>query len=166
VALDHKMAGTPDADLEGMPFFDKLSNWRWRLRVGLVIVASWLACIDCVAVLAQAPDKPAFEVASVRSSKSTDQPSSRFPLGPGDAYVPGSLFSGTNQPLIAYLRFAFKLSQGELPGLPTWVYDEHFDIAGRGPGNPTKDQMRLMMRTLLADRFKLKVHTERRAQRF
>lgn len=158
------MAGTPDAAFEGMPLFDKLSDWRWRLRVGLVIVASWLACIDCVAVLAQAQDKPAFEVASVRSNKSTAQPSSRFPLGPGDAYVPGSLFSGTNQPLIAYLRFAFRLSQGEFPGLPTWVYDENFDIVGRAPGNPTKDQMRLMMRTLLADRFKLKVHTERRTQ--
>jgi len=44
------------------------------------------------------------------------------------------------------------------------VYDENFDIVGRAPGNPTKDQMRLMMRTLLADRFKLKVHTERRTQ--
>jgi hypothetical protein len=71
-ALD-KVAGPPDAAFEGMPFFDKLSNWRWRLRVGLVIVALWLACIDCLTVLAQAPDNPAFEVASVRSNKSTAQ---------------------------------------------------------------------------------------------
>ena len=27
-------------------------------------------------------------------------------------------------------------------------------------GNPTKDQMRLMMQSLLADRFKLAIHTE------
>jgi uncharacterized protein (TIGR03435 family) len=143
---------------------DKLIRWRWRLRVGLSTVALWLVCGDCVAVLAQAPDNWAFEVASVRSNKSSDQPSSRFPLGPGDAFVPGNLFSGTNQPLIAYLRFAFKLSQGELLDLPTWVYDEHFDIAARSTGSPTKDQMRLMMQSLLTDRFKLKVHRERRTK--
>jgi uncharacterized protein (TIGR03435 family) len=44
------------------------------------------------------------------------------------------------------------------------VYDEHFDITGRAPGNPTKDQMRLMMQSLLADRFRLKVHRERRTK--
>ena len=90
------------------------------------------------------------------------QPSSRFPLGPGDAYGPGNLFSATNQPLIAYLRFAFKLSQGQLLDVPAWVYDEHFDIAARAAGNPTKDEMRLMMRSLLIDRFGLKFHRERR----
>jgi uncharacterized protein (TIGR03435 family) len=134
------------------------------VRVGLLILAPWLACIGCVAALAQAPDSTTFEVASVRSSKSTAEPSSRFPLGPGDGYVPGSLFSAANQPLIAYLRFAFKLPQGELTDLPAWVYDEHFDIVGRANGNPTKDQMRLMMQSLLADRFKLKAHSERRTK--
>ena len=132
------------------------------MRLGLSTAALLLACSGCVTLRAQAPDNPAFEVASVRSNKSTAQPSSRFPLGPGDAYVPGNLFSATNQPLIAYLRFAFKLSQGELLDQPTWVYDEHFDIAARAAGRPTKDEMRLMMRSLLADRFKLKVHSERR----
>jgi len=133
-----------------------------RLRVGLLLVSVCLVCGDCVAVLAQARDNPAFEVASVRTNKSTAKPSSRFLLGPGDAYLPGNFFSATNQPLIVYLRFAFKLSQGELLDLPSWVYDEHFDVAARAMGSPTKDEMRLMMRLLLADRFKLKVHHEKR----
>jgi uncharacterized protein (TIGR03435 family) len=46
--------------------------------------------------------------------------------------------------------------------VPTWVYDENFDIAARASGSPTKDEMRLMMRSLLADRFNLKIHSERR----
>jgi uncharacterized protein (TIGR03435 family) len=103
----------------------------------------------------------AFEVASVRPNKSNDPANSRFPLGPGDAYVPGNLFSATNQPLIAYLRFAYKLGQGDLLSLPGWVYSDSFDIEARAQGNPTKDQMRVMMRSLLADRFKLTTHTER-----
>jgi uncharacterized protein (TIGR03435 family) len=130
-----------------------------RLSVSLMVGCLWFA-FGHAAVFAQ-PTELVFEVASVRSNKSTAQPTSRFPLGPGDAFVPGNLFSATNQPLIAYLRFAFKLSQGELLDLPSWVYDEHFDIAARAVGNPTKDQMRLTMRSLLADRFKLKTHIER-----
>ena len=118
---------------------------------------------------AQAPDqKPlAFEVASVKSSPSEAAPTSRFALGPGDAYAPGGVFLATNQPLIAYLRFAYKLGQSDQHdplNLPAWVYDERFDIEARAPGTPTKDQMRLMMQTLLAERFKLRLHTERRTQ--
>lgn len=134
------------------------------LRLALWIVRFCLASSCCLPLLAQTPDHPAFEVASVRANHSTEQPSSRFPLGPGDAYVPGNYFSATNQPLIAYLRFAFKLSQGELSDLPAWVYDEHYDIAARATGSPAKDDMRLMIRSLLADRFQLKVHTERRSK--
>jgi hypothetical protein len=104
---------------------------------------------------------PAFEVASVKSNLSNAPANSRFPLGPGDAYVPGAIFSATNQPLIGYLRFAYKLGQSDLLGLPGWVYSDRFDIEARAQGNPTKDHMRLMMQSLLTDRFTLIAHTER-----
>ena len=107
----------------------------------------------------------AFEVASVKPNVSDAPADSLFPLGPGDAYVPGNLFSAINQPPIVYLRFAFKLGQSDLLGLPGWVYDDRFDIEARAQGNPTKDQMRLMMRSLLADRFKLITHTKRQTRR-
>jgi len=106
----------------------------------------------------------AFDVASVKRNTSNAPATARFPLGPGDAFVAGGLFSATNQPLIAYLRFAFTLGQGDLLGLPRWFYDERFDIEARAPGNPTKDQMRLMMQSLLAERFTLKTHRETQTQ--
>jgi uncharacterized protein (TIGR03435 family) len=106
-----------------------------------------------------------FDVSSVKPNTSNEAANSRFPLGPGDAYVPnGGLFAATNQPLIVYLRFAFKLGQSDLPGLPAWVYNDRFDIEARTLGNPTKDQTRLMMQSLLADRFKLTRHTERQTK--
>jgi uncharacterized protein (TIGR03435 family) len=105
-----------------------------------------------------------FDVTSVKPNRSTAEAYSRFPLGPGDAYVPGGFFSAANQPLIVYLRFAYKLSLTELPGLPAWVYDDRFDIEARAPGNPTKDQMRRMMQSLLADRFKLVTHSEKQTK--
>src|SRR5439155_25643923 len=61
-------------------------------------------------------------------------------------------------------RFAYKLGQAELPGLPAWVYADRFDIEARAEGNPTKDQMRRMMQALLADRFKLTTHIETQAK--
>ena len=46
---------------------------------------------------------------------------------------------------------------------PKWVSsDESYVINAQAEGNPTKDQMRLMLQSLLADRFKLAVHFERR----
>lgn len=103
----------------------------------------------------------AFEVASIKPSRSNEPPSSLFPLGPGDAYVAnGGLFSARNQPLIAYVRFALKLGQVDVPSLPAWVYTDAFDIEARAQGSPTKDQMRQMMLSLLSERFKMKTHTE------
>lgn len=107
----------------------------------------------------------AFDVASVKPDTSNAPANSRFALGAGDGYAPGGLFAAINQPLIVYLRFAYKLGQSDLLGLPAWVYNDRFDIEARAPGNPTKDQMRLMMQSLLADRFKLTTHTEKRTQR-
>ena len=96
----------------------------------------------------------------MKPSKSNDPPDSSFPLGPGDAYTPtGGLFTAGNQPLIAYIGFAYKLRESDLPGLQNWVYNDRFDIEARTQANPTKAQMRLMMQSLLADRFKLAVHT-------
>jgi uncharacterized protein (TIGR03435 family) len=106
----------------------------------------------------------AFEVASVKPSASDGEPASRFALGPGDAYLPGGVFSAINQPLIAYMRFAFKLGQGELLGLPSWIYRERFDIEARSTAMPSKDQMRLMMQALLADRFKMRTHIASRSR--
>jgi len=49
-----------------------------------------------------------------------------------------------------------------LAPLPKWVTTDNFEIQAKAEGNPTKDQMRLMMQSLLADRFKLAVHFEDR----
>jgi uncharacterized protein (TIGR03435 family) len=111
--------------------------------------------------------KNQFDVASVKQNKSDDKPKSNFLLGPGDVYAPnGGLFSASSTPLIVYIAFAYKLTNNQLQflrsGLPDWVSFDRFDIQARSEGSPTKDEMRLMMRSLLADRFKLTVHNETR----
>ena len=121
----------------------------------------------------------AFDVASVKRNTSGPPPSFESPnssgnlpnsnvsLAPGDAYAPtGGLFTATNLTLLNYMVFAYKVTGNQVqllrPQLPKWANTDRFDIQGRAVGNPGKDQMRLMMRSLLADRFKLAVHTETR----
>lgn len=108
-----------------------------------------------------------FEVASVKPSGPNDVPYSNFPLGPGAPYLanPG-LFSATGYPLVTYIAFAYKMQSNQfesfLAHLPSWLTRDRFSIQAKAEGHPTKDQIRLMMRSLLADRFKLALHTEAR----
>lgn len=114
--------------------------------------------------------KMSFDVASVKqdtAAPSAQTMHTNIPLGPQDLFTPtGGLFSATNFPLIVYMTFAYKLTPDQIPAimskLPRWTSTDRFDIQARVEGNPTKDQFRLMMQALLADRFKLTVHNETR----
>jgi bla regulator protein blaR1 len=160
---------------------ETLKTWK-KLLLGTVGVTA-LAMMLIAGVLssprlrAQSPTVPqwqtaaggkmAFDVASIKQNKSGNNPYANFPLEDGSAYSRnGGLLSVTDFPLSAYIGFAYKLtpslSNAVDSQLPKWAATERFDIQARAEGNPTKDQMRLMMQSLLADRFKLAVHTETR----
>jgi len=128
--------------------------------------------------------KMEFDVASVKEDKSDGRSYSNFSLDSGNLYSivntgdisapTGTYFSAINFPLARYIVFAYKLSgtqelalrfnyfSGLSSNVPRWVNETHFDITARATGAATKDQMRLMMQSLLADRFKLAVHMEMR----
>jgi uncharacterized protein (TIGR03435 family) len=125
-----------------------------------------------------------FEVASVRKNTSGGQSNSNFSLDNGNAYFTagkddalnpnGTLFSAKSQTLLRYIVFAYKLGGTQELALrfdfyaglglhvSEWVRNDRYDIDARTPGAATKDQMRLMMQSLLAERFKLAVHWETR----
>jgi uncharacterized protein (TIGR03435 family) len=126
----------------------------------------------------------AFEVASVKENRSGSESRSNIPLdsgnayttvGDGDARLPnGDYFSAVNEPLMRYIVFAYQLSgtqelalrfnlfAGLKANVPAWVNRTGFDIEARAEGRPTKDQMRMMMRELLRERFGLVAHYEMR----
>jgi uncharacterized protein (TIGR03435 family) len=115
--------------------------------------------------VAAAGGQQTFEVASVKQNKLNGMSSTNVPLNDQDGFSSnGGLFSVTNYRLDAFIGFAYKITsrqtQAVLSQLPKWAAAERFDIQARAEGNPTKDQMRLMMQSLLAERFKLAVHTE------
>lgn len=105
--------------------------------------------------------KMAFDVDSVKPNKSTDPAKSFVPLDSGNAFKPtGGHFLATNQTVFQYLMFAYRLRFQGIVGVPDWVNNLRFDIEARADGDPTKDQYRLMMQSLLVDRFHLVLRTE------
>lgn len=102
-----------------------------------------------------------FAVASVKPSKVPKVPT--FPLDSRDARTPRGRFSA-GLTLQTYITFAYKLepfrAEAAFAQLPKSVSADFYQIEARAEGSPTKDQMRLMMQSLLADRFKLAVHFE------
>jgi bla regulator protein blaR1 len=120
-----------------------------------------------------APGRMSFEVASIRQSKPGTFTPPDFALDNGESYAPfpdpGGRFTA-DFPLSVYIEFAYKLwltpeqTDSVLAHLPKWVATDSFEIHAKAEGNPTKDQMRLMMQSLLADRFKLAIHFERRQE--
>jgi uncharacterized protein (TIGR03435 family) len=117
---------------------------------------------------AAAGGKMEFEVASVRPSVGEAFTPPPFPLDGGDAFTStGGRFAAAF-PLAAFINFAYKISptadqrQAMLAHLPKWVATDRFLIQAKAPPKTTKDQFRLMMQALLADRFKLVIHFESR----
>ena len=104
---------------------------------------------------------PAFEVASIRPSKAGDE-LRNFMIAP-------NRFRVENGTAIALIRFAYDIkSDDQLPKEPHWIGVDKFDIDAKIadlqsaamrilPSEQWLGQYRLMVRSLLADRFKLEV---------
>ena len=123
--------------------------------------AAWIvamAALSVSRVLAQSPPA-SFDVASVKQNTS-DNGNGQWGIMPP---TPGRLRI-INTPLRFILHYAFDIKDHQLIGAPDWAESASFDIAATYPSDPprTEDDRRAMLRTLLADRFGLKTHRERR----
>ncbi len=142
----------------------------FRSRILLVLLSASLLSAQSPAPQWQldAGANLSFEVASIRPASSNRNTPTNLDLDPSDyfRYTGGPITaSGT---LINYLIFAYRIqdrSQADFiyAHLPAWTQQEYTLRATAAP-NSTKDQLRLMMQSLLAERFHLKLHTELREQ--
>ena len=99
---------------------------------------------------------PAFEVASVKPNKSGDQ---RVMI----QMPPTGRYTATNIALRMLLRQAYDVQDFQIVGGPNWLASDRFDIVAKPPDGMTgPEQIRPMLRALLADRFKLVAHNETR----
>ena len=98
--------------------------------------------------LAQTPANPSFEVASVRPNTGSD---GSIPVEPN----PPDGIRLVNYPLESIIRYAYGVQPFRVVGLPGWTHSERFDIAAKAASPITEPERTGMMRSLLADRFKV-----------
>src|SRR5258708_18510247 len=102
----------------------------------------------------------AFEVASITPCKpGTPEPRLEH-TGMAQFTSPGGRFRASATTLKFLLEWAYGIQPAQHLGGPSWIDTDRYDIVARAEGNPTDDQMKLMTRTLLAERFELKFHRE------
>ena len=119
-----------------------------RARLGAAVLAVF-------ALYAQSAH-PAFEVASVR------------PVDPNrpDAHAiepyPGGLrLRSLNT--IGLLMWAYQIPEAnQISGGPEWVFSQDFDVTATTAAPASTEELRAMLQTLLAERFKLVVHREQK----
>ena len=129
------------------------------VSVVYLAVAATLASVPIVRAQA-APAGQAFEVASVKPSN----PNPGGPLGAAPMILPAlGRLTAQNVTLRLLIMGAYQKQPFQIVGGPSWLNSDKFDINAKAEdATIAPDVMMAMLKTLLADRFKLKVHTETR----
>ena len=99
---------------------------------------------------------PGFEVATI---KPTD------PSVQGKGFrVQGRHFSTLNTTLTEIIAFAYGVQQKQVVNGPAWMDVDHFDLSAQPDleGQPSDKQWKNMVKKLMADRFGLKFHADKR----
>jgi len=130
-------------------------------RARAAAVAVGLALATQGALWAQAPSAPpptalsgSFDVASVKVNNAGGPSSVRA--------APNGTLTVTNNTLRNIVRNAYGITNTQIVGGPDWFDTDHFDVNAKAAAPFTQQQGMAMLRALLADRFKLAVHTEMR----
>ena len=97
---------------------------------------------------------PRFEVASIRQNVSG--------AGSSSVNFKGETFTATNVWLVDLMPVAYEITALQIVGGPDWVRSDRFDIVAKMAAGANRDQMALMLRALLEDRFKLRLRNEKR----
>ena len=148
----------------------KLGLAKKRISAAVAVIALPLAI--CAGLFStptswaqpQKGSKPSFEVASIKVAENCGNtaPGMRAKIPSAASYQPGGHFAICGQlRWILMEAYQIKLSS-QLTGVPGWSDDILYRIEAKAEGNPDKEQMHLMVQSLLEDRFKLKIHSETR----
>jgi len=76
----------------------------------------------------------------------------------------GDRFSLDDQTVSRLIAFGWAINQNQIVDAPNWIRDEHYDIDGKtsATADPTIPEQQQMIRKILADRFGLRFHREKR----
>ena len=119
----------------------------------LCLVAAGTGLADAQAPAADTAART-FEAASVKPNKDGGPSSVRM--------TPGGMLTVTNNNLRNIIRNAYGITNPQIVNGPAWIDEDRFDITAKAAGPVSQPQAMAMLQALLADRFALRTHNERR----
>ena len=121
---------------------------------GNSIVRAAAAAAVVLAMAAASAQTPSFDAASLRPSAQR---------APGADWVlrPGGQFIASNITVAELIGVAYSVEPFRIRGNPEWTREAQYDVQARAGTDVTPDQTRLMLRSLLQDRFRLRARLER-----
>ena len=125
-----------------------------RFCGGALYLAVLLAlCGPVLAEDAPAPAAPKFGLADVHAS-----PKTTFAFMRGGNLV-GDSFVVRQATIVDLIANAYHIDRDNVLGGPPWLDTDRFDISARAPRTTSKDDVQLMLRALLVERFALAAHS-------
>jgi uncharacterized protein (TIGR03435 family) len=115
-----------------------------------------IAALAAVSLLAQSSPPPQFEVASIRPSPV--DPQGRVSVG---IHIDGAQVRVASMTLRDYIGIAYRTKISNITG-PDWVGSDRFDISATIPEGNKTSQIPEMFQALLAERFHLRFHREKK----
>src|SRR5215467_5452578 len=117
-----------------------------RTVTAILIAATGLAT-------AQTAAAPKFEVATVKPA-ATDEKGSEI------STAPNGQLTITNLPLKDIIQYAWGVKPFQLSGAKGWIESQRYDVIAKPEAKPKDNESKIMLRSLLAERFGLVVHNE------
>ncbi len=124
-----------------------------------IVVLEAALCCGAMAQTGQHPTE--FEVASVKAAAPQDMHRMQVMMrgGPGSP-DPGQI-TYTNVSLRNIVMNAYGVKNFQISG-PGFLDTERFDVLAKVPKGATKDDLKVMLQNLLAERFQIKLHQEKK----
>ena len=108
------------------------------------------------------PDLSPFELVQQVGRRAAETGGPAASISFGVRTYPGGRFSATSVNVRSLVMHAWDVQEYQVSGGPDWVANDHFAIEARAGSTATEDDMREMLKTLLAERFGLRTHLESR----
>jgi len=154
-----------------------------RIHVSILLrMAAWIAVVPVMgglqnlpsaaqaaqgSVTSREPSKimatdanPAFDVASIKPASPSAQRPGRLTRIDGIIGTSPGLLSARSATLKELIEGAYSLENYQVTGGPEWVDSVRFEVQGKLAGTAGRQQLLLMLRPLLTDRFKLAFHRD------
>jgi uncharacterized protein (TIGR03435 family) len=123
-----------------------------------------IALIGCLMITAAHGDAQTPPAAASRFEVASVKPNTSGPASESGGWWRNGSVTITNMPARMLIITAYGLRPDRIVGGPSWIDSERFDVSARAPEGAPDTQLPAMLRTLLAERFKLVARTEIRDQ--